>query len=332
VVAVRTLDAKEEAAYLIRACGALSAARLNAHYSPARAASFHLRCMGAGVHGGLYEPLQLDLRSGLPSYREWVRVLTDAAVAAGSLAALPEEQVLAARARAAPHGIHGKTWIKAAYYRALLAQPLLEIDRASVVLRRVDPATRTAFFTIVLDKLDASGCLIRYTVELAQQDAFWRRPIVELDASSTRLTEELQAIVYRFASVDAELTFGRLAEHPHVRVERVTRGCIGPLFAAPMRAPDALRALLADPAAWIATFSLDVAATDLATDCDNDPLDTWLGDQLSAPARAEYEAARARFGYKVFKDRKFVAPAQLEQALASLCERKGTRNIVYAVS
>jgi hypothetical protein len=331
VTVVRTLAGDEEAAYLSRVCSALAAARLNAQYPPARAASAHLRCMGASAHGGLYGPLQLDQRSGLPTYKEWIRVLTDAGMAESALAELPDEAVLAARAEAAPEGIHGKLWLKAAYYRALRAQPLLQIDRMSVALRRVEAAARTAYFTVVLDKLDPSGCLIRYTVELAQQDALWRRPIVDLDASAQRRADELRSLVFQLASLDAELTFARLCEHPHVRVERVTRGCIGPFFAPELRAPDLIAPLLHDRAAWLASFSLDVAATDLAADCDNDPLDTWLGNVLSAQARAEYDQARSRFGYKVFKDRKFVAPAALSGELAALCQGRGTRNIVYAV-
>jgi hypothetical protein len=331
VARVHTLDPGEEAAYVTRTCAALAAARLNAHYPQARAASAHLRCMSAAVHGGLYGPLQLDLRSGLPTYREWIRVATDAGLAESALAELPAEEELAARAASAPHGIHGKRWLKAAYFKALRAQPLVQIDRMSVALRRVDAPARTAYFTVVLDKLDPSGCLIRYTVELAQQDAFWRRPMVELDARSVRHSEEFQSLVFRFASVDAELTFARLAEHEHVRVERVTRGSIGPFYASSTRVPAPLDALLAEPAAWVASFSLDIAATDLSSDGDNDPLTTSLGGSLSAEARAEYEQARGRFGYKVFRDRKFVVPGPLRGALAALCREQGTRNIVYAV-
>lgn len=327
----RSLGLEEEKAYLERSCAALAAARLNAQYPSARAAGFHLGCMGREVHRGLHGALQVDLRSGLPTYREWIRVQTDRGVAEAVLADLPDEDVLAARAHAAPLGIHGKRLLKAAYYRALLAQPLLQLDRMSVALRRVDAKRKTAYFTVVLDKLDPHGCLLRFTIELSQQDAFWRKAIVELDADFARHTEEFQSLVFRFASVDAELTFARLAEHDHVRVERVTRGCIGPLFTNAMRLPTPLEPLLSDPAALVATFSLDVASCELTADCDNDPLETWLGDRLSAPARSEYEQARARFGYKVFKDRKFVTSAALTSAISALCERKGTRNIVYAV-
>jgi hypothetical protein len=78
-------------------------------------------------------------------------------------------------------------------------------------------------------------------------------------------------------------------------------------------------------------FALDMAATDLPADRDNDPFADLLRERLSPQARDEYDASRKRFGYKVFKDRKFVAPAALLSALRKLCEERGARNVAYGV-
>lgn len=81
----------------------------------------------------------------------------------------------------------------------------------------------------------------------------------------------------------------------------------------------------------MASFSSQIAAVDLAADRHNDQLECGFTDRLSEQARGEYDEARQRYGYRVFKDRKFVvcgAGEPLSQ-LRQLCTERGTRSIVY---
>ncbi len=76
-------------------------------------------------------------------------------------------------------------------------------------------------------------------------------------------------------------------------------------------------------------FALDMAATDLAADRDNDPFEDLIIDHLSPEARTGYEQSRHKFQYHVFKDRKFVVSRALVQPLRELCAQDNTKNIIY---
>jgi hypothetical protein len=113
-------------------------------------------------------------------------------------------------------------------------------------------------------------------------------------------------------------------------VERVTKGVVGPFCFSWVRCPEALRSALA-PGSFVASFSLDIAAIDIAADRDNDPFEDLVVDRLSPEARLGYERARQRYGYRVFKDRKFVVTPEMVGPLREICEKQRTRNVVYAV-
>ena len=317
--------------------------------------------MGRAVHGGLYPPLALDVRSGLPTFREWTRVKTDLDMAAEILAGLPPEAELAERAHRAGGGIWGKQLLKHRYYTAIARAELAPIDHMEVRLRRVEPETRTAHFNVTLDKLDNRGLLVRTTIDLSQRDSHWDHPMLTLDEETAVHTRAFRSLIFRFATLDAELTFARLAATSNLEVEKVVKGTIGPVFMPRVRAPepvvrwfdsdagpgacpshrtapgaDGLGQILEprdrESGAMVATFSLDLAAPDLARDRDNDPLDDLIADRFSELARAEYLAARKRWGYHVFKDRKFVASEALAGAVRELCAEHGTRNVIYPLS
>ncbi len=324
-----TLEDAEESAYVEQAARALRRARLNNQYPDAHRAAEHLRCMGREAHGGLYPPLAIDARSGLPTYREWTRVATDRDMAAEILADLPPEAKLAERARKAGGGIYGKQLLKHHYYNVIAGRELAVLDHMEVELRRVDPRERTAHFHVVLDKLDASGLFVRTTIDLAQRDSHWDHPMLTLDQETAEHTEAFRSLIFRFASLDAELTFARLSAIDTLEVEKVVKGAVGPFFLPGVRAPETIASWFASTDGLVASFSLDLAARDLARDRDNDPLDDLIADRFSDEARAEYEKARRRYGYHVFKDRKFVVSASLAGAVRDLCAEHGTRNIVY---
>lgn len=313
---------------------AIARARLSEQYPPGRRLAAQIEAMGPRVHGGLYADLRVDRGSGLPTYREWARVAADAELSARVLAELPPEPELEARARKEPQGIWGKQWRKLRYHAHLRGIEATPPSQMTVRLRRVDPAERRAWFHVVLDKLDQRGVFVRASIELSQQASFWSRPMLELDDDAARETEGLRTIVYRLTSLDAELTFVRLADTPGLVVERVIRGTVGPIYVAGTMLPAALAAELpATPAPGfvVATFGLDIAAGDVAKDGDNDPIEDMLCERLPPEGRAAYVQARQRYGYRVYKDRKLVVDPGSSDAASRFCARMGTRNVIYAL-
>jgi hypothetical protein len=322
-------------AYIDLVGRALVRARLSEQYPPARRLAGQLAAMGPRVHGGLYADLRVDRGSGLPTYREWARVRADAELSARVLAELPPLSELEARAQHDPRGIWGKQLLKQRYHTHLQGIDATPPSHMTVRLRRVDPAQRRAWFHVVLDKLDVSGVYVRASIELSQQASLWSRPMLELDDEAVRETEALRAIVYRLTSLDAELTFVRLHDTEGLRVERVIRGTVGPIYVAGTALPAALAAALPaspGPGFVVATFGLDIAAGDVAQDGDNDPLAALASERLTPEGRAALVEARRRHGYRVYKDRKLVVgDAATESAVHRMCAGAGTRNVVYVL-
>ena len=327
------LTGEAEALYVDRLVRIIRAARLNLHYPDGRAMQAHLDALSPAVHGGLYEGVEVNLASGLPTYREWTRVQTDVLIADEQLAQLGPRAQLAAKAQGRdPGSIQVKQLKKHDYYSKLRRRPLVALGDMSVALRRVDPAQHTAWFHVVLDKLDANGLFVRYAIDLAQRSGAWNRPIVTLDAEVAQHTEEFQSLIYKFTSLDAEFTHAKLSSIAGITVERVSKGCVGPLYFTPEQAPPGLRALLSGhDGAFLAMCALDMVADDIAEDRDNDPLDDFFAEKLSPEARAQYVEARAQMAHKCFKDRKFIVPRALVRSVQAWCESQGTRNIVYGI-
>ena len=329
-VPCRVLAGPDEAAYVDRIRGILQAARLGAHYPDAERLVATLGVLSPGVHRGLYPGVEVDLRSGLPTYKEWTRVQTDVRMAADQLRQLGSRAELQRKAGAKRSPIHEKQLVKHDYYAAIADTPLAPLGEMSVALRRVEPDKQRAQFHVVLDKLDASGQFVRYSLDFYQSAAAWNRPVVVLDAEAARHTESFRSLIYQFTSYDSEFTFLRLATMGGLNVERVVKGVVGPIHFPWTQPPEDVRTLVAGDG-FLADFALDMAATDLPADRDNDPFADLLREKLTPEAQREYDAARKRYGYKVFKDRKFVAPAGLLPALRKLCESRGSRNVAYGV-
>jgi hypothetical protein len=327
-----TLTGEVESEYVRNLVAVFREARLNVHYPTAAALRDHVSCLSPQVHRGLYGGLDIDRRSGLPTYKEWTRVQTDVTLAEQMLADLGERDRLEKRARERDHLIYGKQLLKHLYYSDIRGKRLAPLGDMTVALRRVDPDTNTAWFNVVLDKLDASGLFVRFTVDLSQTSSVWNRTLVRLDADSAKHTEELRTLIYRFTSLDAEFTFFKLVTFGGLTVERVVKGTVGPMLFAGQQAPGALGEFMAkQPHGFCAAFPLDMAACDLAADRDNDPLEDPMVLTLSGDAKAEYELARESMGYRVFKDRKFVVSANLKQTLRDWCNQQGTKNIIKVV-
>lgn len=325
-----TLSGQDERDYIDRLVRILQRARLNSQYPDARALTSHVQGLHPDIHQGLYPGVEMDARSGLPTYKEWTRVQTDTLIAPDQLRQLGDRAALAARAaQSGPEGIYAKQLKKLDYYTQMSGRALTTLGEMSVALRRVDPAQRRAWFNVVLDKLDVSGAFVRYNIDLSQTSTAWSKPVVTLDKESARHTEAFQSLIYKFTSLDAEFTYAKLASIDGLQIERVIKGVVGPFCFSPQMAPAPLKPLFQTPQDFVAMFSLDMIAHDLTEDRHNDPLAESFAERLSDEGRQGYLKARAHYGYLSFKDRKFVASPSLTRPLQELCLARGTRNIIY---
>lgn len=331
----RELSGPQEADYIGRLGRIIRSARLNLHYPEARALRSHLGCMDPRVHRGLYPGVQVNLASGLPSYREWTRVQTDVQIAAEQLQKLGARAELERQARASDASIYQKLLNKHDYYSQIQGRELAPLGHMSVALRKIDTRSRTGYFNIVLDKLEASGLFVRYSIQLAQTHSAWSQPLVRLDAENAEHTEQLKSLVYKCTALGSESTFIKLAALGGVRVEQVVRGSVGPIIWRAEDAPDALRPLMeaGGPTGFIAQFGLDMLADDVAEDRQNDPLGARVQTdaQFSPKMRAALKAARQKSGVNVFGDRKFVVPRHMMAPLREFCAARGTQNLIYSI-
>jgi hypothetical protein len=342
IVAPHTQLVREPAAsaYLAVVARTLVAARLSKAFPDRRRIESTLDALAS--HQGLYDGIFIDSRAGLPNLASFTRVLADKSV---GLEALERPDDTQGRG-------DDELWQRLArkrrYFEKLASLELAPVDEHRVLLRRQDPRKARASFRVELTKLQASGCYIRVVVELEQEARLWGQ-LVDVDAHGevAQGTEELRAMIYRFANFDAETLFVRMHELEGVRVERVQRGILGPLlFSVPV---DHERELLLEPerdalgALWaafapstvgagpqvIACFATDTAALDVPTERSNDPLAPLLADSLVPGEQARYRALRERFGFRVFKDRKFVASDAARPLVDGLCASAGTKNVIY---
>lgn len=325
-----TLQGKAERTYVERLLAILRAARLNLYYPNARKLRSHVRAMHPDTHRGLYDGIEINLDSGLPTYREWTRIQTDVEIADQELEKLGSRDELESKADREGESIHGKLLRKHRYYSEIRDVELAPLGTMDVQLRRVDSDDNKAYFHVVLDKLDASGLFVRFSIDLAQESSAWSDPVVRLDEETAEHTEQFESLVYKFTSLDAEFTFAKLAGLGGLDVEMVAKGTVGPVAFAPEQSPEALAPLFdAAEDASVATFALDKVGGDIAETRDNDPLESMITEHMSEEARRVYRKARDKFDYRAFKDRKFVVPEPLVSDVRNFCESRGTQNIVY---
>ena len=334
--------------YLDMLVRATRAARLNASFPDRRALQATLEAMRPQVHGGLYDHLYVDSRTGLPNLSSVTRIVTDLEVAGDSLSRMTAGHELEARRDEAE--VFERLAIKRKYYEHLVKAPIAPVDRFRVQLRRHEPESGSAMFRIDLTKLDATGLYLRVTIELTQISSTWRRRVIDLDehGESPEASEAFHGTVYRYAAFDAEALFIYMHDIEGVSVDRVQRGVVGPvLYAIPgggvvARPMEVENPVLRD--AWdtwlrgharlsapemLASFQTDVAARDVKEERSNDPLVTLFGERVGEGERSRYEESRRKYPFKVYKDRKFVTTRGTEGLAKAICSAGGTKNLVY---
>jgi hypothetical protein len=338
-----TLHDAQADAYVGQASVLLQAARLSAQY-PSGAASRgvgnqagsmlagYLRAMGSSLHRGLYAQLEVDARAGFPTFKEWTRVWTDVELCPRVLAELPSLEVLRERAPRDP--AYGKQLLKALYFSELAKLSLPPFEGMQIRLQR-RLADGEAQFQLVLDKLDARGLPLRCTTELS--GASTGNPLIALHGDRPEAARELWGMIYRLVSLDAESTFLQLQSLPGLHVHSVTIGTVGPLLCGSVDTlPSWPLPLTRGPGTAVLTCAVDSVLRvdprlDAAPDRDNDPLSLLFAASLPSSARAEAARARSRLGYRISKDRKFVADAASAAAIKALCTQVGTSNVMYSL-
>jgi hypothetical protein len=349
LVALHTQALREPVAsrYLDLLSLALRAGRLNNGFPDRRRLQTSLEALRGEFHGGLYDRIYVDARTGLPNMASFTRVITDREVAIDALVRMQDRATL--DAQRAQGEVYERLARKRAYYERLLTIQPAPLDEHKVQLRRHDPRTGTAMFRLDLTKLDATGVSIRVTVDLTQVASVWRRDVIDLDqgGETARASEGFHATIYRHAAFDAEALFIQLHELEGVSVDRVQRGIVGPaLFSLPdgddpvrpVEAVDdelgrqwARRAgdLAATGPQMAVSFRSDVAARDVREERSNDPLERLAAAGVSPAERARYDEVRRRYPFRVFKDRKFVGTTAVLPLLQAVCDAAGTRNLIY---
>jgi hypothetical protein len=320
--------------YISMLTRALRSARLNTFFTDSRALISHVEPLAPSITSDLYEGVEVNLHSGLPTYREWTRVQTDVQIAAEQLAQLGPRAPLATRAASARDPIFAKQLAKHDYYTKLRGRALAPLGAMTVSLRRVDAAQRRAWFHVVLDKLDVSGVFVRYAIDLSQQSGVWNEQVVRLDAEHARHTQGFQDLIYQFTSLGSVFTWAKLTSIQGLELERISRGVVGPIYLSPEYAPEPLQAVwdgVQVEHGFIATFGQDIISNDIAEARDNDPLTGLLPDPVPADARATFNAVRANAGVNHYLERKFVVPRAMVPNMNAFCMSRGTRNIVYGI-
>lgn len=336
-----TLSGDELDAYVAQASALLRTAKLSAHFpsgqlgvrtsgvaSGAMLAGY-VQAMGTPMHRGLYTQLEVDLQAGLPTFKEWTRVLVDISASDAVLRELPPVETLRARAPRDPS--FGKQLLKYCYHTDLQKLSLPPFERLEVRLQK-RPSEEGAQFQLTLDKLDARGLPLRCVAEITQgPDA---PPLITLQGERAEAKKELWGTLYRLISLDAELTFIHLHALPGLKVHKISVGTVGPLLCGAVAAlrPQLLPAsLLQRKETALLTCAVDIITREEGPDRDNDPLAPLWSTALSSSARGEYAQARKRLGYRISRDRKFVADAASLPAIQALCAQAGTNNVIYTL-
>jgi hypothetical protein len=320
----RALVIEEGADEYVRVlAGFVERARLNDYYPPTDALLASLGAMSSTTHAGLYDRIEVHAASGLPTYREFVRVASDHEVAAAELRRMkPWDGVSGAE-------IYERLERKRRYYASLTGIDAVMGESTRIHFRKIDPDTSMAMFRIVLDRFSADGLLERLTVELSQRSTVWGRRDLSLDDNdAVGMSDDLKGRVYRLSSQEVEFIFITLTDDEAVRVETVIKGSIGP-FVFRGTAPAGPGALLegATGGAPLLTVGLATASLEQMSDVDNDPVQ--VGTRLSSEAREEYNRAMGKEPFHVLRDRKFVVRQGHAGTLSSFLESRGTSNIIY---
>jgi hypothetical protein len=319
---LRRLDGHDLETYCAAASRLILAGRLNHWYPDPFGCAGYLRALAPSMRQGVYDGVQLDLTTGLPTLKDFVTVRVDASIAEDFISQQESR-------RAAGRASTPKVAAKLDYYRRLTSLRLPPLTRLEVRLRRIQKQRGIASFEVVFDKIDpAEMVFVRYTLLLEQEDRSWEGAFLERSGDYSRQTAAFREKMEKYTQDDSEIAFLLLGKVEGVRLEEVTRGRIGPLWSAWAPGPNGWGAPSTN-GEFILHLPLDRASVDLGEDRDNDPFENIYRDFLSPYTRPLVAEEALKLGYRVHKDRKFACtPGALEPLTSKLREAR-TQNIIY---
>jgi hypothetical protein len=322
------VDASAHDAQLQRLAWVLQLLRTNDRFWPARTvAATAAAWVQARATAPLSVPLpQMGAATGLPTWRSWAALFAERALHRDDVAPpVVAEHVPAQDPRR-------RLLLRLQAQGLLAAAPLLASSQLQIQLRKVEETRRRvatrAFVTLVFDRIDSEGLLVRLTADLdvRQGGAAPIAVVAGADRPEERLTASaaLETLLARVAVLPAWVLLLRLAELPDVTVERVTRGVVGPITTAGFGDP-ACAALLAGPHAVVAALRHEEVSPVLTATTDTDCLAT---DDLAAAVAALPTALRH---HRAFRELRLWADLDSVAALSAHARSRGRRTLVNAL-
>ena len=293
---------------------ALLAARANRAWPDLRALAGYIAAASPNVHAGLGPRALIDDDTGLFPWESWARLKADHRVALDE--APPAVQVPSVLSTP-----------RRRYHDALRVLPAPRLGDVEHALRSQDDSGRR--LQVVLDKVEASGVLVRVVAELT---------MAARALASEEIDRQLHELLFPMTSFPVELTLVRLlAADDVVDVERVTRGAVDLCSCPPahvcapaLSALSALSELSELSGGSVCALAFSTCAADV-TPGDNDPL-PHESTPLADLARAHLGSGARALPHRVYRDRKIVVTKGAAAVAASLARAAGTRTVVYTVA
>ena len=310
----------------------LEAARFNRSFPDPAPVTAVYGFLGPRRNHYVLDGVEVDPRSGLPTEAAVTRVQLDAAAAQTvvdrSEFVNPDYPRLA---KGASRPGDPRSLRAYRYAKSLLEAPIPGAYALELGLRGVDPEQDTAYFVTRVDRLDrASGVFARYTIRYSHRDERWTRPRLRLLGEDLEHAEEVAQGVACASLRDAEIAFLLVSELEGVRVESVTRGCIGPLIGEAADPPPALAPVLEKhPDSLALALAHERAALEVFEDRDGDPISPRDRDVLSEELVAQLDRGRADLGFGVARTCKLVCSALCSEALQAGLSEIGSPCVVH---
>ncbi len=192
------------------------------------------------------------------------------------------------------------------FFRELIQGPLpqkhyLTLEQAT----SPEGASHPVRFRAVLDRYDLSkGLLARYTVDFTSPEAVGSARMATWEEWDRTPTAPLAAALSLACQDEAELALLSLSTLKSIRVLRLVRGRIGPLYRRGA-APHFLEPLFERlSGATLLNFPLDGVSTTRRQDLNLDPFSGLFRHTLSAKSKQALDQLAAQLKYRVIKERR----------------------------
>lgn len=280
---------------------------------------------------GLYDNLEINLDTGLPSEKEITRLVSEREIAPKTLKEEPLKN-LEEKAQSSPSEVNRRRLNRFLYHRDLLSAESLPLLDIGLKLKSLDTEKYVAYFNVEVTRFDISESLFaKYTMVAGQEDSHWNQQIL-LSGDSIKYTRNFRNLISRFTVDEAEFAFVLLNDVEKVSVEEVQRCRIGPLYFRGSRIPEGMEELFEKhPDAFILALPTDRATVNMSGDKNNDPLSVIFRDSLEPALKAMMEEKARLMNYHIYKDRKFVCTRSVLSDFSRFLKDRGARCVVYGV-